>query len=266
MTVLPKTKHCILELKKGWLTIWFNRPEKRNALSDRLLNEIKIALETVETNRKVRGIIFRGKGGVFSAGADLKNLKMIASSGDEARELAVKMSTKVGQIFSKISNTPQVTISVVEGAGMAGAFGIACATDILITMADAKYALTETKIGLTPAQIMPYVISRLGFSQARELMLLGTAFNGQQAYSMGMADYLAQNKNELDQNIQNIKDKVRKCAPNAIAITKNAMASIHTINIDKAASLFSDSVVHEEGREGFASFFEKRKPYWTKEG
>jgi len=264
MTALPKTKHCILELEQGWLTIWFNRPEKRNALSDRLLNDIKIVLTTIEKNRTVRGVIFRGKGNIFCAGADLEDLKAIASSGNKARDLAMKMSTKVGQIFKQISNAPQITVSVVEGAGMAGAFGIACATDLLITMDDARYALTETKIGLTPAQIMPYVICRLGFAQARKLMLLGSTFNGEQAFSMGMADYLVYNQQELDQNIQNIKDKVRKCAPNAIAITKNAIASNHAINLEKAASLFSDSVVHEEGREGFASFFEKRKPYWVK--
>jgi len=265
MTKLPETKYCILDLDNGWLTIWFNRPEKRNALSDELLIDIKNTLKSVESDRSVRGILFRGKGGVFSAGADLDGLKKIALAGDNAHDLAVRMSTHAGSIFQKISEAPQITVSAVEGAGMAGAFGIACATDIIVTMADARYALTETKIGLTPAQIAPYVLNRLGFTQARKLMLLGSSFNGQKAYEMGMADYLAKTETELDAHIKEIKEKVKKCAPNAIAITKKIIAANHIVDSKISAKLFADCIVHKEGREGFASFFEKRRPYWTNE-
>ena len=263
MNNLPETNNCILELENGWLTICFNRPEKRNALSEGLLLDIKITLESVESDRSIRGILFRGTGGVFCAGADLEDLKKIATSGVNARDLAVEMSTQAGSVFEQINKMPQITVSVVEGAAMAGAFGIACATDILITMADARYALTETKIGLTPAQIAPYVINRLGFAQAKRLMLLGSSFNGQKAFKMGMADYLATTDNELVGYINKIKEKVRKCAPNAVSITKKILVENHSVNQKKAAELFSDCIVHEEGREGFASFFEKRKPYWN---
>ena len=263
MIKLPKTKNCILELEDNWLTIWFNRPEKRNALSDSLLKEIHVTLASVYKDRSVRGILFRGKGGVFCSGADLEEIKKIASSKNNIRELAIKMSTQAGLVFKQISEAPQITVSAVEGAGMAGAFGIACATDILITMADANYALPETKIGLTPAQIAPYVLSRLGFSQARKLMLLGNKFNGKEAYEMGMADYIANNDKELDSHIVNIKNQVKKCAPNAIAITKKIISENYSINYKRAAELFSDCIIHEESLEGFSSFFEKRKPYWN---
>jgi len=263
MTFLPETKNCILDLEDGWLTIWFNRPEKRNALSDGLLKDVKSTLKSVEKNRSVRGILFRGKDGFFCAGADLKGFKKIVSGVEGARELAIKMSTQVGAIFEQISKTPQVTVSAVEGAGMAGGFGIACATDILITMKDARYALTETKIGLTPAQIAPYVLNRLGFAQARKLMLLGNTFNGQKAFEMGMADYIANNEEELNSHINDIKEQVKKCAPNAIAVTKKTISANHAIDLKIAAELFSDCIVHEEGREGLTSFFEKRKPYWN---
>ena len=173
------------------------------------------------------------------------------------------MSTKIGSILEIINKAPQITVSVVEGASMAGGFGVACTTDLLITMADARYALTETKIGLTPAQIVPYVLNRLGFAQARRLMLLGSSFNAQKAFDMGMADYIAHNEDQLNELIDKIKSDVKKCAPNAIAITKQIISENHVIDPKKAAELFSDCVVHEEGREGFASFFEKRKPYWN---
>ncbi len=174
------------------------------------------------------------------------------------------MSLKAGSVFEQISKAPQFTVSVVEGAGIAGAFGIACATDILITMADARYALTETRIGLTPAQIAPYVLNRLGFSQARKLMLLGNSFNGQEAFEMGMADYLAKDNEALNSHIINLKEQVKKCAPNAIAVTKKIISENQIVNPEQAAKLFSDCMLHPEGRDGFASFFEKRKPYWNR--
>ena len=265
MTKTPETKYCILSQENGWITIWFNRPEKRNALSDGLLMDIKKTLTSVESDRSIRGIIFRGKGGFFCAGVDLEEIKKIAVAGENARELALDMSMKAGSIFKQISKAPQITVSAVEGAAMAGAFGIACATDILITMNDARYALTETKIGLTPAQIAPYVLNRLGYAQARKLMLLGSSFNGQKAYEIGMADYLAKTKIELDEHIKDIKEKVKKCSPNAVAITKKILSKNDVLNPEKAAELFADCILHQEGREGFASFFEKRTPYWNKQ-
>ena len=263
MRELPKTKNCILEFDNGWLTIWFNRPEKKNALSDVLLDDIKYTVKSVHDDRSVRGILFRGRGGSFCSGADLDGIKKIASSGDDARDLAIHMSKKVGSTLETINKAPQITVSVVEGASMAGGFGFACATDILITKDDARYALTETKIGLTPAQIVPYVLNRLGFAQARRLLLLGSSFDGQEAFNMGMADYIAQNDDGLNNLIDKVKSDVRKCAPNAIAITKRIISENHVIDAQKAAEFFADCVIHEEGREGFASFFEKRKPSWS---
>ena len=143
------------------------------------------------------------------------------------------MSKKVGSTLETINKAPQITVSVVEGASMAGGFGFACATDILITKDDARCALTETKIGLTPAQIVPYVLNRLGFAQARRLLLLGSSFDGQEAFNMGMADYIAQNDDGLNNLIDKVKSDVRKCAPNAIAITKRIISENHVIDAQK---------------------------------
>ena len=158
---------------------------------------------------------------------------------------------------------PQVTVSVVEGAAMAGGFGIACSTDLLITMSNARYALTETQIGLTPAQIAPYVINRLGFAKGRKMMLLGDHIDGNDALKIGLADYVADDTEKLSEVLENIQQQVMKCAPGAIAATKEIIDSCNTINTVMAADLFSDCLVGDEGQEGFSSFFEKRKPYWA---
>ena len=260
---LPNTKNLVLELRDSWLTIWFNRPEKRNALSDDLIDEVKLTLSSIEQDSSIRGIIFRGKGGIFCAGADLKNIKEITASENKSHSLAFKTSKKIGSLFEQISKTPQITVSVVEGAALAGAFGIACTSDFVISMSDSKYALTETRLGLTPAQIAPYVLKRLGFSQGKKLLLLGTMFNGQEGFEIGMVDYLAHNDKDINKYIINIKNNVNKCAPHAISLTKRVIAAGEEINLDKAAELFSKSINSNEGRDGLASFFEKRKPFWN---
>lgn len=145
---------------------------------------------------------------------------------------------------------------------MAGAFGIACASDFIISMNDSKYALTETKLGLIPAQIAPYVLKRIGFTRGKNLLLLGNVFDGQKGYEMGMIDYLAKNKKDIDQHLIDIKNSVNKCAPGSISLTKKFIASGEEINIEKAADLFSKSIHSNEGKDGLASFFEKRKPFW----
>ena len=263
MVKIPQTDSIITNLENSWLTISFNRPEKRNALSRQLIMDIFQILETVHDDRSIRGITFRGEGGTFCAGADLKEFQEILSAGDKAKKMADAASSLVGQLFKTISASPQVTVSVVEGAAMAGGFGIACSTDLLITMSNARYALTETQIGLTPAQIAPYVINRLGFAKGRKMMLLGDHIDGNDALEIGLADYVADDTEKLSEILENIQQKVMKCAPGAIAVTKEIIENCNTINTVMAADLFSDCLVGEEGKEGFSSFFEKRKPYWA---
>ena len=263
MSKIPSTENLIIELKNGWLTIWFNRSEKRNAISKELILDLFQILDAVHDDRSVRGITFRGKGGTFCAGADLKVFQEIINAGDSAREMAIETSRLVGQLFKTIGATPQITVSAVEGAAMAGGFGIACTTDLLVTMSDARYALTETRIGLTPGQIAPYVINRLGFAQARKLMLLGSLFDGNEAFEIGMADYVAHTKDEFSEFLADIQKQVTNCSPNAVALTKDIISTNQGIDPSKAAEFFSECILHEDGKEGFTSFFEKRNPYWT---
>jgi isohexenylglutaconyl-CoA hydratase len=261
---LPKTKDCILELENSWLTIWFNRPEKNNALSNNLIEEIIHTLTVFKHDQSVRGIIFRGKGNIFCAGADLKELKNISISKKESSELAYQMSKKIGLLFQMINTSPQIIISIVEGAAMAGAFGIVCSSDFIISTKSARYALSETKLGLVPAQIAPFVLVKLGLSQGKKLLLLGEMFDGSEAHEKGLVDYLVDEENEIDDFLNIIKSNIKSCAPNAISITKEIISNNININIEKAAEIFSNSINHKEGIDGLASFFEKRKPFWNK--
>ena len=127
---------------------------------------------------------------------------------------------------------------------------------------DTKFALTETKIGLTPSQISKYVIRRLGYSAAKNLMLLGTVIDGSKGYDIGLVDYLALDQNELKKLITEVKSQVLECSPNAVAITKKILSSNIELEMEQAADLFSDTIISDDGKEGFDSFFKKRKPAW----
>ena len=264
MKNFPKTDSLLIEYSNGWVTIWFNQIKNRNAITNNIVDELFSIFNFLNDDREVRGITLRGKGGIFCAGVDLKSLKKMTDTSKNAKSLAFEMSVRIGELFKVINSAPQIVVAVTEGAAIAGGFGIACSADLILTMPETKFSLSETRIGLTPAQISPYVINRLGYSLARKMMLLGARIDGREAMKIGIADYIVNDSN-LEEILDSIKEQVFKCSPNAIAITKRVLTVNEYIDPQKAANLFSDCVVSDEGQEGINSFFEKRKPFWIME-
>jgi isohexenylglutaconyl-CoA hydratase len=268
MTNLPDTTAVELELKSGWLTIWFNQPESRNALSQELTSDLMQVLAAVRDDRTVRGITLRGRGGVFCAGADLKAFNSgHRSAGGPSREAVIEQSTRGAGMFDAVNTMPQVVIAVIEGAAMAGGFGLACCADVVICEAGAKFAMTETAIGLSPAQISPFVIQKLGFATARRLMLTAARFDGGEAGALGFADFVVEGAAALEATEMKIRSQVLRCAPGAIADTKALILAVPGLGraavVQAAAENFADRMLSDEGREGVASFVEKRKPRWV---
>lgn len=269
MTDLPKTECLILEQEDGWLTIWFNRPESRNALSRELTTELRAVLAQVRDDRTIRGITLRGKGGVFCAGGDLKGFKANYQGGTQTVADVAASSRAAGEMFDQINEMPQVVVILVEGAAMAGGLGMTCTGDVVVVTADAKFAMTETTLGIPPAQIAPFVVRRLGLSTARRLMLTAARFDGTEAGRLGLADFVAADRDELERIEADIKKQVRRCAPGANAATKEiVLAAPHLERramLDLAAKGFAECMLSDEGREGVASFLEKRRPYWAEQ-
>ena len=266
MNVLPPVTALELELDGGWLTIWFNQPDSRNALSKALTHDLGRVLGAVRDERTVRGITLRGRGGVFCAGGDLKSFRSNFQS-QVSRTDVINMSKDGAALFDLVNTMPQVVMVIIEGAAMAGGFGLSCCADVVISEADAKFAMTETMIGLSPAQISPFVVQKLGYATARRLMLTGARFDGREAANLGFADFVASSKDELDVIAAAIKQQVLKCAPGAIADTKSLLLALPGLDrsamIQAAAENFADRMLSDEGREGVASFIEKRRPAWS---
>ncbi|WP_298442139.1 enoyl-CoA hydratase-related protein [uncultured Ferrimonas sp.] len=253
-----------------WLTIWLNRPKVRNALSAQMATELQQVFRQLATDKCIRGVTLRGRGGVFCAGGDLKGFAQLSEAGAQAPALARQMSVDAGGLFAAFRQLPQLTVALVEGAAMAGGFGLACAADLLLSTNSAKYSLSEVRIGQTPAQIAPYVIERVGRAQARKLMLLATSFDGEQAQQLGLADYVVSaDAAAIEQCELQIRSQLLHCSPNAVAATKRVIAQVGQLDpsamIQYAADEFSACLLSAQGQEGFRAFFEKRAPHWRSE-
>ena len=268
MTNLPRVNAVEPQLENGWLTIWFNQPQSRNALSEALVSDLLSILGAVRNDRSVRGITLRGRGGVFCAGGDLKAFNK-GQTGGQTREDVIASSKHGAEMFDVVNTMPQVTVAMIEGAAMAGGFGIACCADVVICEASARFAMTETRIGLSPAQISPFVIQKLGFATARRLMLTAARFDGVEARALGFADFIGDDAAALEAQERQIRKQVLACAPGAIADTKSLILAQRAMSrketVQAAAENFADRMLSDEAREGIASFLEKRKPIWHRE-
>lgn len=263
MTALPETKSIDLSLENGWLTVWFNQPERRNPLTDDVVDDLEIILSSVRDDRSVRGVTFRGRGGFFCAGGDLKSFSAIASG---AREQAMRTSTRIGDILADLNALPQVTVAMIEGAAMAGGLGLACCCDVSVGMSDAKFAFSETRIGITPAQIARYVLQKCGYAVGRRLMLTAARFRGTEAATLGVLDLAVDSVEALEDAERTIRSDVLGCAPGAVAACKELIVGMPQTPDDEkviyAAENFSRCLQSDEGKEGVSSFIEKRKPRW----
>ncbi|MEM1409888.1 MAG: enoyl-CoA hydratase/isomerase family protein, partial [Pseudomonadota bacterium] len=253
MTTLPKTSTINCTLNGGWLTIAFNSPENRNALNDERVADLSAVLDAIRDDRTIRGVTLTGEGGVFCAGGDLKAFSAGLQGGADKKAVA-EMNRAGGEIFEKVAACPQVVLALVEGAAIAGGLGLACCADIIVVTRNAKFALTETQLGIIPAQIAPYVAKRIGFNTARRLMLTGARFQGDMAKEIGLTDYLVDDASGLAQVEAEVKAAVFGCAPGANASTKALLQDINNLSHeqfkDRAASDFADCLLSEEGREG----------------
>ncbi len=267
MTKLPDTKTLDLDHAEGWLTVWFNSPqENRNALTEARSAELKILCDYLEDRRDIRGVTFRGRNSIFCAGGDLKSFKR-AISGNADRDETQQMSRKAGVLYGAINALPQITVMAIEGPCVAGGLGIASCGDIVLAEKSASFSLTEVKIGLSPAQIAPFVTARIGITNMRRLALTGAIFDGEEALRIGLADELADNSAQLENTVNDIIKRTKACAPDAVAATKQLLLDVTIMNrqaqIDRAAQTFTDCMFSAEGKEGLTAFAEKRKPDWA---
>lgn len=269
MTTLPQTKCLVLEQQGSVLTIWLNRPEAKNALSAEMVEEMEAVLDAVREDRSLRTLILRGKGGMFCAGGDIKGFKSGLQSGAPDEEEIARGNRSFGNLMVKLNEQPQATIMLVEGAAIGGGLGLACVGDVTIVTRDARFRLSETSLGIPPAQIAPFVTERVGLTQARRLMMTGARFKGSEAVDYGIGHILAEDANDMEAKCEGVLEQIRLCAPSANAATKQIVFETtrrtRSDALDFASRGFAKCMLSDEGKEGVSAFVEKRKPSWAAE-
>ncbi|HEX4871878.1 MAG TPA: enoyl-CoA hydratase-related protein [Nevskiaceae bacterium] len=266
---LPAVEHLLLRLEQGVLHLTLNRPESRNAMSPAMLAEIESVFAAIAEDRAIRAVVLRGAGGHFCAGADLKSMmgssQQAAPAG--AADPVAAVNRRFGTMLRKVGYAPQVVIAICEGGVLGGGFGLACVSDIALAHVDAKFGLPETTRGLPPAQIAPFVVERIGLTQARRLALTGAQFRGAEALRLGLVHHSFSSEDELQTQLASLLEQVRLCAPEANRVTKAILLNVGKLEmdavLDDAAGRFAACVRGPEAPEGIGAFLQKRRPRWA---
>ena len=268
LTDFPGDDSIELERDGSILTLWLNRPESRNAMSLNMVKAIQQVFQSIENDLSIRAVILRGKGGHFCAGGDIKDMAQLRGEAITAgsNQPYVDFNRQFGHMIEQVDQSPQTVVAVLEGAVLGGGFGLACVSDVAIAHADAKFGLPETGLGILPAQIAPFVVKRVGLTQARRLALLGGRFNGETALRVGVVHEVADTPMELEQLIQATLELILRTAPLASRATKALIHRAQNVPLntllDDAAVQFAEAVNSAEGMEGTMAFIQKRNPSW----
>jgi isohexenylglutaconyl-CoA hydratase len=264
---LPNCEEIILKLEEGVLYLTLNRPQKRNAMNDKLVAEVMQTFDAIESSREVRAVVMRGTGGHFCAGGDISGMNDSSRTPDDAKRAAWEFNRTFGRMITKVNRAPQLVITLLEGAVLGGGFGLACISDVAIADTNAKLAMPETGLGLPPAQIAPFVVMRIGITQTRRLALLGERIGGEEAVRLGLVHYVTDGEQAMDEKLQSVLTKLRRCAPNATAMTKQLILDVGSTELeallDRASNDFSAALNSAEGKDGTQAFIEKRRPFWA---
>jgi len=255
-----------LEARGVHLVVTLDHAPTKNALTQVLMEELDAVLVVAAADPSIRSLTLRGANGAFCAGADLKAAQeVLATSGGSLAPLEA-MNRPVGTLYAKLNRFPKPVIAVVEGPAFGGGFGMTCCADVVLAGPSALFALSETLLGLPPAQIAPYVTGRLGMAAARRLAMTGMRLDGVGAQAVGLVDEVLKD-DAIEARLTAMLNMIGKCAPDALAATKEIFLASREgepeAMIDRAATAFAQCMASDEGREGVAAFNQKRAAIWV---
>jgi methylglutaconyl-CoA hydratase len=256
-------KHLLLDTVRGVTTVTLNRPEVRNAFNDEVIEELTAVFLELGKRPEVRCVVLAGNGPSFCAGADLNWMKRMA---EYTREQNLEDASALARMLEVIFRCPKPTIARVHGDAYAGGTGLVAACDIAIAVDTATFCLSETRLGLIPATISPYVVRAMGARAAHRWFLTAERFSAQEAHRIGYVHEVVPPA-QLDAKVQEIAGSLVNAGPEAVKLTKQLVHDVAEREISHAlirrtAEGIADVRVSDEGREGIRSFLEKRKPGW----
>jgi len=267
---LPDTPTLLTRIDRGTLHVSINRPDVRNAMNEQVLDDLITVFTHLADRDDLRAVVLRGVEGNFCAGGDIKDFSRIRQRPAEpGSDPIAAFNRRFGEMLELVNAAPQATIAVTEGAVLGGGFGLACVADVTITHKNASFGMPETGLGILPAQIAPFVVGRIGISQARRLGVCGARFDGAEAVRLGLAHFADADSEAIEMRLAATLKQILRCAPRANADTKRIMLAVGkkplSEVLDEAAARFSLALSGEEAAEGTRAFIEKRLPAWATE-
>ena len=252
-----------LTIEHGAATVTLNRPEVRNAFNETVIDELNQVFQELGQMDQVRAIVLASTGPAFCAGADLNWMKkMAAYSQEENLADAESLAEMLFQIYS----CTKPVIAKIQGDCYAGGMGLAAACDIAVAVDTAGFCLSEVRLGLVPATISPYVIKAMGANAARRYFITAEKFDAKEAHRIGFI-HESVPADQLDAKVDQIVKAILDNGPNAVVAAKWLVEDVTGAEIEEELLAYTAECIAEircsdEGREGVASFLEKRKPNW----
>jgi methylglutaconyl-CoA hydratase len=267
-----------LDYEADVATLTFSRPDKRNAISPRMIEELLRAMDEVERNSG-RVLIMTGAGKAFCAGMDLEALKALAEESTHSLleskgpqdalahsfEAHLADSRRTASMFRRIYSFPKPVIAAVNGAAIAGGCGIATVCDYTLAVAGAKFGYTEVRIGFIPALVSVFLVRHIGEKRARDLLLSGRLLDAEEARQMGLVNEVVP-EGKLMTRAHELATSLVEASPTSLRHTKRLLADLCQKELDREL----ETAIHENARirstadlrEGLSAFLEKRKPNW----
>lgn len=242
--------------------VTMNRPDVRNAFNAELIAALRDVFVELSADDGVRSIVLAGEGKTFSGGADIAWMRAALELGQAEN---VRDAEAMAQMFIAIDRCPKPVIARVQGAALGGGCGLIAAADIVVAASDAVFGFTEVKLGIIPAVISPFVIPKIGVSQARALFVTGERFDAARAQRIGLVHYVVA-ADKLDDRIEALLDELRTAAPSAVAAAKTLVRDVIAATPAEATSLTARAIAKQrttpEGQEGLRAFLERRPAGW----
>jgi methylglutaconyl-CoA hydratase len=253
-------KTLLVEEAGSVLSVTLNRPDVHNAFNDELIAEAIDLFGGIGAS-SARAVVLRGTGANFCAGADLNWMsRMVHYTRDEN----VRDSSLLAKMYALINECPLPIIGRIQGAAIGGGVGLVSVCDVAVAARDAKFGLSEVKLGILPAVISPYVIAKIGQSHARALFLTGERFDVERALRIGLVHRVA---DDLDAAVDEIVKMLMTSGPEAVRECKKLIAFVAAHGLEDAVPYTIEAIsarrVSAEGQSGMSAFLKKEKPPWS---